>query len=507
MKKAKRLLALVLGLMMLLGCVSVSAANAPLTVTEKPAKLIYENDFSGSTVDTDHITLGPSTVQSDGVLVASNIAKDTNFVEVYTEKSGVIEPVTFEFTIDNIGLSRYKDIYIRICPFGDNSGDVLGDIRWISGSPLFRIVKKRGDVSNIDITENINSVSTRVKIRVNPFNNSFALWLNGTEVLSEEASVNYVVRTSFDRVGGFYVKMCSGALEEIKLDNLKVYTEISENVPTIWEEISHEDFETDMTTAQSQGKVVLASGIDNSWKDGRITSTVDGKAWDYNLTDDEGNALTGEYVVEMRLPSPTASNNRHRVYFYENMYIGWTSLSKYDGIYVRHWNPNDSTQYQIGENNAQFNATSTLKITALINTNTRKIKIWFNDIYAYEHEFNENVMTSANSKIRFQPYGTASVEDIRVYRPLKVDENTGLKIENSGNEVKIATTAEKTGNMYFAKYNGEGNNKTLASLGIAPLNLAPGKIYTVDKTNWAGAKAFFWDKDLTPIVDPWNLAE
>ena len=92
MKKAKRFLALCLGLIMALGCVSVSAANESLTVTEKPAKMIYENDFSGSSVDTEHITLGPSTVQSDGVLLATNIAKDTSFVEYYTEKSGITEP-------------------------------------------------------------------------------------------------------------------------------------------------------------------------------------------------------------------------------------------------------------------------------------------------------------------------------------------------------------------------------------------------------------------------------
>ena len=43
MKNAKKFMALILGVIMTMGCLSVSAANNDLTVTENPAKMIYES--------------------------------------------------------------------------------------------------------------------------------------------------------------------------------------------------------------------------------------------------------------------------------------------------------------------------------------------------------------------------------------------------------------------------------------------------------------------------------
>ena len=36
-----------------------------------------------------------------------------------------------------------------------------------------------------------------------------------------------------------------------------------------------------------------------------------------------------------------------------------------------------------------------------------------------------------------------------------------------------------------------------------PVNITDN--YTVSKADWAGAKAFFWDADMKPIVDSWTL--
>ncbi len=500
MKNAKKLLALILGIILAMGCLSVSAASSTLVVEEAPAKMVYENDFSGQTVDTEHIALpdGGATVQSDGLLTADNIV-DVKFGTFYAAKEGIPEPVYFEFTLSNVGLTRYSTPYVRIYLLGNGNtdNDIVGDIRWLGGSQKLRMVSANTSVANhIDVPCG-NTIP--VKVKMNPATDAYAVWVNGEEVLSEDAGKNYA-KDDFDRVTGFYISM-SGALEKLTMDNLKIYTEQAANIPALWEEISHEDFENDMTTAQNHGKVTLhsASGVSHSWKDGKITSTSNGKAWDYALTDDNGDAITGEYVVEISLPKDSSSTNRHRVYLYENMYIAWTSNSTYGGIMVRHWAPNDD-QYQIGTNNAQFNAEDTLKITALINTTTASIKFWFNDIYAYEHTFNDTVMTSANSKIRFQPYGTASVGDIRVYRPVK-----GLMKAETDNTVKFAADSAKTGRLYFATYTGADETKSLANLGTAAMSLTPGKVYTVSKADWEGATVFYWDNDLKPIVDSWTI--
>ena len=73
--------------------------------------------------------------------------------------------------------------------------------------------------------------------------------------------------------------------------------------------------------------------------------------------------------------------------------------------------------------------------------------------------------------------GTISVRDIRVYNILK-----GMKITQEENTVKIVTPEEKSGNLYFAKYDSDAETgKTLTDLGVAALNLKPGKVYTIDK--------------------------
>ena len=519
MKKAKRLLALCVGLMMVLGCVSVSASDA-LTVTEKPAKMIYGNDFSGSSVDESHIVVGSnSTVLSDGMLMASPVPTGT-FATVYAAKEGVTKPVTFEFDITNNGLIHYTSPFVRICPFGADSSSVIGDIRWLGGgTSTLRIVKKSGSGSHID-TAGLPS-SSNIKITLNPLNSLFSVCVNGTEVLSEANSANYIASTgsNFKRVGGFFISMNNDAISKLTLDNLKIYTEESKSVPAVWEDIYKQDFEKDVDTFTATSNEIVPeinSNVTYTQKNGVLTmkTTNEGAGTKVYLQPSK-EALDGKYVVEMVLKNCSQTRidkSYHRITLGDigTYYIQWypNADEKNRTLRFRYSTAGTYRTCDIVDYNANGD---TLKVTMCFDAEAYKLAFYFNDIFAFEEDYSGDSIKERRTSIAYINfnlyYGQIDLADLRVYRPLETDSNTGLKIEEKDNTVKIATASAKNGNLYFARYNGEGDNKSLASLGIAPLNLAPGKIYTVDKTNWKGARAFFWDNNLTPIVDPWNLAE
>ncbi len=505
MKKAKKLLALILGVLMLMGCISVSAASSTLVVEEAPAKMVYENDFSGQTVDTEHIVLpaGGTTVQSNGTLTAAP-APIGHFATIYAAKEGIAEPVYFEFDISNTGLTDYSNAIIQLFFLGNN-GSLVGDLRWNGGnSPFMRMVSPNTSVANHkDVTCNFSSIS--VKVKMNPVNDSYAVWVNGNEFLSEADGVKYA-KTAFTVVEGLKINMANTEIRNITIDNVKIYTEQAADIPVLWEEVSREEFENDMTTAANHGNMTLLStNVSHTWNNGMLstTSTASGgaKAWEYTLKDD-GSALTGEYIVETRLSRSSGTTNTHRLSFINGdttlMYIGWSS--KINAVNVRHWNPSVDSQVSLGTP-ANFNAADTLKVTAYFNTANKTVKIWLNDILAHEYTF-DGVTTGASiNKIAMSAFtGSISVDDIRVYRPVK-----GLMKAETDNAVKFATDSAKAGRLYFATYTGADETKSLANLGTAALNLAPGKVYTIDKSDWNGAKVFYWDNDQKPIIDPFEL--
>lgn len=511
MKNVKRFLALCLGLIMALGCMSVSAANESLAVTERNAKMIYENDFSGDTVDTDHIELGAIASQSHGAIRTNY--ESGHAVTFYAAKDGIVDPVTFEFDIYEYNMKDVGGAQIQMF-FLNKAGSIVGDLRWYNSNPkYFKIIKPSGSTAP-DVIFNNDNQTAHVKAKLNPHTNSFAVWINGTEILSEANGSNgYAKVADFSEITGVKINVSQPKMS-IVLSNLKIYTEETQTVPAIWEEVSHEDFEKNVDTFTATSNEIIpeiASNVTYTQTKGALTMKTSAAGAGTNVyLQPNKQPLTGKYVVEMVLKNSsqtTTNNGYHRITFgtLSSYYLQWlpTKVLKFRII--------GSEYADLTSQMANYKANGdTLKVTLCYDTEAYKVTGYFNDIFAFEKVYDDvnKVERTSYSYINFNLYnGQIDLADLRVYRPLEIDSATGLKIEENDGKVKIATAAAKAGNLYFAKYDSDAENgKTLESLGVAPLNLVPGKIYTVDKTDWAGAKAFFWNDELTPIVDSWNLA-
>lgn len=478
MKKAKRLLALVLGLMMLLGCVSVSAANAPLTVAEKPVKTYFETDFSETSANID-IKHSNTTSVVDGALkvldtnTTTSAEEDKAFIYAKADKSGIAEPVFVEFDIYQNGLFNYSNNTIKM--FFLSSGGGFIDLTWLGAGKNLRLYQ---DASN-QYSATCDTYSNHIKVKIDPLSKKYAVWVNGEKFAAEDEH-NYI-RSSAKFTDFAYLQLkTNGSMKEVAIDNFIVYSEPNTAFPMV-EEVYNEPFD-------SEGGSKALTGDQNDFDISSITP--------------------GENVAyEVDISGETGSNNLNYVMFRNDdkkIYsrVEWNRSGSNDVMHLRVWDT--AAKYVIKDVKVSDYASNDgkLKITAVFSADCGNLKVYINGAFFHEYPFANKNGTPKVLRLAAGTGGSVTVDNIRVYKFINE-----LNITDDENAVKIATPSAKTGNLYFARYNGEGDNKSLASLGIAPLKLAPGKIYTVDKTDWAGAKAFFWDKDLTPIVEPWNLAE
>lgn len=478
MKKAKRLLALVLGLMMLLGCVSVSAANAPLTVTEKPVKTYFETDFSAQSANVEIVEpVAPSTTKvENGALKITNTNVATELkTKIYAKanKTGIAEPVFVEFDVSHNGLFQYGGNDIEMFFVSSTNGFI--DFRWLSD----RNVQFYDGASNKHLVNLGYVYSMHIKVKIDPLAKKYAMWINDKEIVGED-EYNYIRNASKFNDFSFLQIKTTGEMSEVAIDNFIVYSDPQTAFPMV-EELYNEPFD-------SEGGSKKLTNANNDFDISGITS--------------------GENVAyEVDISGETGNSNLHYVMFRNDdkgIYsrVEWNTSGNNDVMHLRVWDT--ASKYVIKDVKVSDYASNDgkLKITAVFSADCGSLKVYVNGIFFHEYEFTNKNGTPKVLRIGVATNGSVTVDNIRVYKFINE-----LSIIEEENTVKIATPEAKSGNLYFAKYNGEGNNKTLASLGIAPLKLAPGKIYRVDKTDWAGAKAFFWDKDLTPIVEPWNLAE
>ncbi len=477
MKKAKRILALAIGLMMALGCVSVSASDA-LTVTETPVKTYFVTDFSENT--NIEIVEANTTQVADGALKVTNTntsGADTK-AKIYAkaDKSGIAEPVFVEFDVSHNGLFQTSGNDIEMFFVSSTNGFI--DFRWLSD----RNIQFYQDASNKHLVNLGYVYSRHIKVKIDPLAKKYAMWINGEEIVGED-EYNYIRNSGTFNDFAFLQIKTTGSMSEVALDNFIVYSEPQTAFPMV-EELYNEPYD-------SVGGSKVITATDNDWDLSKIA--------------------TGEDVAyEIDINSTSGRSAYHGIMFRNqdkgiHTRVEWNSAAG-DSLKVRVWDPSFSSYKYIVESGdaakaSTYNANNgKIKVTAVFSQNGKVVEIYANGIFVVKYEFSQEGGTP--SVLRFILAGScqASVDNVRVYKFINE-----LSITEDENTVKIVTPEANTGNLYFAKYDGEGNNKTLAALGIAPLKLVPGKIYTVDKTNWAGARAFFWDDNLTPIVDPLEL--
>ncbi len=524
MKKAKRLLALTLGVLMVMGCLSVSAANSVLEVAEKPAKAIYYEDFSGATLDTTHITTGASVVLENGALVAKNPAKNEEVFSINMVPEGIKEPVFLEFELSHLGLKDVRDAQI-IYTVKSTKGDFIQH-RWYNAStPYIRTMGSWSqDADSYKPYKDINCAGStaKVKMKLNPLTGAFTVWVNDDLFIAEgetglrgEEQRPYLYSTgNFTDIKNITFKPTEAGIREIKIDNIKLYPAGSVATPAIpvaGEEIYRHTFDGD-TVDTNMVEVVDDHTLTLSQANG-ILSLSGGHAQAARIyLQSNKQALTGKYVVETTYKTfshTSTSGGYHRLTYGSvgTHYFQWYG-SKVLKFRLGNDKLGDSGYYDFTTQADTYNALGdTVKVTQYFDTDAMTITAWINDVYAYTQEY-----TASESNVYSIPYlytnvynGTVNISDIRVYRPATFDAETGLSITEDEDTLEIATNAAKDGRLYFATYTGSGDATSLNNLGTAALSLEPGKVYTISKADWAGAKAFFWDNDQKPIVDSWNL--
>ncbi len=521
----KKTLALILGVLMLMGCLSVSAANSALNVTETPAKAIYFEDFSGATLDTTHVTLGGGATldTTSGKLVAENGTAETDLFNINVAPEGITEPVYFEFDVSQTRLKDVSNGQIKI-HIHSTKGEFM-QFRWYNAAAPF--IRSMGGWSSTGAisyqpTKDFpyGGETARFKILLNPAAGTFKVWINDTLFIDEgetglrgEDLVPYLYSTTnFTDLLSFKVLTNSASLEAVKLDNIKVYPASESPVPVVGEEIYRQTFDeaVDTFTATSNEIIpAINSNVTYTQANGALRmSTTDAAAGTNVYLQPNQQALTGKYVVEMVLKNASQTT-------YNDGYHRITFGSGGGGTYYLQWIPNKVLQFRLGdgtweyftERMAELKANgTTLKVTQCYDTDANTATVYINDVLAYTKTYTDATKQfTSYAYINFNLYrGQTDIADLRVYRPLTFD-SKGLSITEDANSVKIATNAAKDGRLYFATYTGEDDAKTVSALGTTALSLAPGKIYTISKADWEGAKAFFWNNNQQPIVDAWDL--
>ncbi len=517
----KKTLALILGVIMLMGCLSVSAANSALEVAEKPANAIFYEDFSGATLDTVHIATGSASL-ADGALTAEP-APATNFAKITFAPEGILTPVYLEYDVIQTGLKNVADVQIQMS-LQSTAGTFL-DFRWYNGNPAYI-----RSVANPSVDATCDGAVAHIKFKIDGANKKLGMWVNDTLLIDENncaSSIRYY--DSFRNLVSMNIDL-NKQIAGLKIDNVKLYSAVESTIPGVGEEICHYDFDqagtyaaNDVMTANDRTTYTLADGQLKMDADSNERST-----WIYFTP--EHTRLTGKYVVEFTVGDPWyRSNQLHRFEYGGSSggthYLQWeaaanSSYGTSRTLLFRHSGGGSVTpqgagnvsgysvydgNYESTDRMSEFSATGAtdLTVTRLFDTDANTVDTWFNGVYAGQVSFTNDPNDNYTSieGINFNLYsGVVYLKDLRVYRPMAFDAK-GLSITEDANSVNIATNAEKAGRLYFATYEGSA----LDAIGTTALSMAPGKVYKVSKADWVGAKAFFWDADMKPIVDSWDL--
>lgn len=525
----KKTLALILGVLMLMGCLSVSAE---LGVTPKPMNPTFFEDFSGSTLDPVRVSTGSASLQ-DGALKAAP-ATATNFAKIYFAKEGYTTPVYLEFDLIQSGLKHVSDVQVQMALQSYNAdtdkNETFLDFRWYNGNPAYiRSVSTSNAQATCDVEK------AHIKIMVDAANKKLGMWVNGTMMIDENNCTDSIKTIgSMRNLAALNIDL-NKQISGLTLDNVMVYPARENTIPAVGEVISHYEFDqtgvelsSDLVTKNDSTSYTVADG--NFKMDSGSVKQASTKVY---LDPVNKAKLTGKYVVELVVSPPWyRSDEKHRITFGSanggTNYLSWawSSNSSYGvtkGLFFRHSGGGSVSPTGTGTNSgysyydgsytsdnrmAEFGADTSynLKVTQLFDTDNNTVDVWFNDIYAGQRSFTNDPSDAYTSieYIDFNLYaGNLLVYDIRTYRPANYNynANTGLSITEDANAVTFAANAAKAGRLYFATYDGNA----LDAVDSAALALEPGKVYKVSKADWAGAKAFFWDADMKPIVDSWDL--
>lgn len=487
MKQGKKFFALVLGLALVMSCLSAYAEAGLLRVKGEPAGVtLYESNFE-TAPDSDRFEL--KNMSYDETEKGLKFDKSTSLASMFFNKdhSGISGTLVIEYKLRLASVKEGNQIQMHL--LNSNRGE-LTDMRIYNGSYMGIITRDSAQAESK--TFEINSNELTCKVMYNNITREKAVWVNGVQQLSETGG--YLWDRWFENANDLAgLRIATNTDCEVYLESLKFSTIPTEASPAAGEVLFSEDFEdgevdrTKFTTLNDQ-----LCTIEN----GALISTATGGdvAWVLKF----GEKFTGIYVAEI-VVSGTTANTYQRFNFatgdkfyacYDALNLGYRRFAV-DG--KEHINVNDFRS-------EDYKATTSAKISVYYNTNTRKQILYCNDIKVWEDTYDTMDNILVDGMYLNQYGGEVRVESIRVYRPFE-----GFSVNKGTNAVTIQTSENQEVQMAAATFSGEAAAPKLESVGARTLTLEPNQIYTVYLEDYVGGRFFLWNSLLKPIRAAINI--
>ncbi|MBR3932923.1 MAG: S-layer homology domain-containing protein [Clostridia bacterium] len=384
----------------------------------------YEDDFTSSTAN-ERISLGTNAVYGSGNVSTGGVA-NTNF-KIYLNRNtgGAVGNIVTEFTVKQSGLMTYGG-QGQILMYS-SANERVGDLRWRKYNETTQDIYVNGTTKE-SFTFDADKSEIKVTMQYNTVSKEFSLWLD------DEKKIDKSTTHTFSAGGDIsFLSFTSTTQMTLSVEDFKWYYADPIDELKVQSTIYHEDFEADNASPESTSNITLGtSGVTYAVEKGALklgTTATGGKnAVVININSD-ASPVTGEYVIEATLHNATGSENSHRFMIGSKLYVNWNP--KMSALGLAYYYPNRTILTKpIADFGAKGNV---LKITAKYNTDKGTVKLWFNDIEAWEFKYTDDVSayTSISEIKMFLFSGSIEISDFHCYRPVPRTLTDEEKIEEA----------------------------------------------------------------------------
>ncbi len=375
--------------------------------------LVYEDDFSSSTMD-ERIQLRGDAVYQNGAITTGGTADNSGaYITFNRDGSPVTGTIVMEYTLKSDPSTWTTSNPQLQNQIGGSGSGTLIDARWYKSvrpdsGPVMRIVQGEADGMEHEITDGANGV--KVCIQYDTVAGKFSMWINDNLFVDSKAP-----RTAGNKLVG--ATIVANEKFRFSIEDFKWYYGVRKSAPEVLEEIYYEDFEDGVIDTD---RIKIHNSVTATEDNGLLTlSTTSDEKYNYfNLTED-GSKLTGEYIVDVIMnKSLITGSTVHRLNFGAGdvMYVNWCAPQ--NSIAIRYFKPS-STFPTLSGGITDFNATGdTLKISVHYNTKKSTMTVYFNDIKAWEHTDADPALLSIGQLYMNMYAGSARFESIHCYRPV-----------------------------------------------------------------------------------------
>lgn len=384
----------------------------------------YEDDFTSSTPN-ERVELGSNAVNENGNVNTGGVA-NTNFkIYLNRNKGGAVGNIVTEFTVKQSGLMTYGG-QGQILMFS-SANERVGDLRWRKPTGTTQEIYVNGS-SKEYIGFDPDESEAKITIQYNTVSKEFSLWVDDVKRIDSSTTHTFAAGGDVS-----FLSFTSTSQMTLSVENFKWYYADPIDELKVQSTIFHEDFEADNASPESTSNITLAtSGVTYSVEKGALklgTTATGGKnAVVININSD-ASPVTGEYVIEATLHNATGSENSHRFMIGSKLYVNWNPQMSALGL-AYYYPDRKILSKPITNFGAKGNV---LKITAKYNTDKGTVKLWFNDIEAWEFKYTEDILTYTSiSEIKmFLFSGSIEISDFHCYRPVPRALTDAEKIEEA----------------------------------------------------------------------------